>query len=77
MDIVMKRINGDVALLGLREAGCNVPVIAATGNAMDADRARYLSLGFNAVLAKPFTKHDIAAVLRVAGLAPRLEEATT
>ena len=57
------RVNGDVALAGLRAAGYVVPVAAVTANATHEDVERYLAQGFAAVLAKPFTPPQMQALL--------------
>lgn len=41
-----------------------LPIIAATGNASEVDKRKYLDVdGFDAVLAKPFSIHDLANAL--------------
>lgn len=42
----MERVDGDDAVLALRQAGCTVPAIAVTGNAGEENRRRYLQYGF-------------------------------
>lgn len=64
LDIVMRRLNGDVLCRALRARGVTMPIIAATGNASEIDREKYLeSDGFDVVLAKPFSLHDLANAL--------------
>lgn len=71
LDIVMKRVNGDAACLELRRSGVAIPIIAATGNASESDKDRYLSSGFSAVLAKPFTADDLSETLKMLGVSPK------
>lgn len=62
MDIQMPIMNGIEAIERIRgEAGPNqhTPIIALTANAMPHDRERYLSIGVNAVVTKPFTREDL------------------
>ena len=66
MDIVMRRMNGELALVAMREAGFDMPCVAATGNASLADIERYTAAGFLTVLHKPFTATQLAAALRTA-----------
>lgn len=71
MDIVMRRVHGDEACEVLRKQyGWSKPIIAATGNATAADRERYMSAGFNAVLSKPFTAEDIRHAFHTLGITP-------
>lgn len=68
LDIVMRRVHGDQACRDLRAAGFTLPVIAATGNAGPRDVERLLGLGFDAVLEKPFSIAQLAAVLHSCGV---------
>jgi CheY-like chemotaxis protein len=42
----------------------DVPVVALTAHALPGDRERLLQHGFDAFLAKPFTKHEFFRMLR-------------
>lgn len=68
MDIVMRRVHGDQACADLRAAGFTLPVIATTGNARPRDVERLLGLGLGAVLEKPFSIAQSAAVLHSCGV---------
>jgi len=64
LDIVMRHSDGaDVcaALRGGAHARC--AIVALTGNVLPADVARYFAMGFDTVLAKPFTRASVAAAL--------------
>ncbi len=73
LDIVMRAVHGDQACRDVRAAGFRLPVIAATGNAGPRDVERLVALGFDAVLEKPFSIAQLAAVLEACGVtsAPR------
>jgi len=70
MDIVMRTVNGDVALAEMRRAGYTIPVIAASGNSTWEDLVRYRATGFNDVLPKPFSVDEMGTVLTRCGLVP-------
>lgn len=60
MDIMMPNMNGETCMRYLKQIdNFNVPVIALTADAIAGSRERYLSLGFNDYIAKPFTKNEI------------------
>lgn len=64
MDIVMRRVNGDVACRRLRDAGyAQLPIIASTANVSPTDADEYLQLRFTDVLAKPFSVRQLLTVL--------------
>ncbi len=64
MDINLPGMNGDEALLRLKEndATKDIPVVAISANAMPADVKAFRKLGFHEYLTKPF---EIREVLRV------------
>jgi CheY-like chemotaxis protein len=66
-DIEMPGMDGFELLHAIRafgpDAGGNVPVIAMTAFAKDADRARILNTGFQECLPKPFTPDKLAEVI--------------
>lgn len=55
MDIQLPDLDGVSALRRLRQlpATATIPVVALTAFAMDADRERFLAVGFDGYLAKP------------------------
>lgn len=68
MDILMPVMQGDEALLKIREkeqaTGLHLPVVALTANALDGDRGKYLGMGFDGYLSKPVSMQDIAIMLK-------------
>lgn len=72
MDIQMPGMDGIEALGWLRrgkssryafQVGADVPVIAVTANAIEGDRERFLGLGFDDHLPKPFRQSQLATML--------------
>lgn len=72
MDIQMPGMDGVEALQWLRRGPtprftfltpAQTPVVAVTANALDGDEERFLSLGFDAYLSKPYRQGQLLAVL--------------
>ena len=64
MDILMPIMGGAEAIANLKQiAGFNTPVIALTADAMTGAKEKYLSMGFDDYLAKPFSRDMIAKKL--------------
>ena len=60
MDIMMPVMNGETALLKLKEnPHFNIPTIALTADAVSGAKEKYIDSGFVDYLAKPFTKQQI------------------
>ncbi|WP_165864882.1 ATP-binding protein [Rufibacter latericius] len=59
MDLYMPNLDGFQTVSTLREAGFQVPVIALTANASDAERKRIVEAGVNDYLTKPFVPQDL------------------
>jgi two-component system response regulator MprA len=63
LDCVLGQENGWEALRRIREL-CPVPVVMMSGATMDGDaRADALTMGAQAVLQKPFERHELLACL--------------
>ena len=63
LDISMVRKHGDELCQELRQNGCSVPIVAMTGTCNGADYQRFLAIGFDFLLPKPFDQEAMAAVL--------------
>lgn len=63
LDIMMERVGGDEVVRKLRAAGYRSPIVACTGNASAEDVAAYFNAGFSSVLTKPFTVHQLRALI--------------
>ncbi|KAK2736419.1 hypothetical protein FQN57_000752 [Myotisia sp. PD_48] len=63
MDILMPVVDGLEATSSIREMGCDVPIIAVTGNALKGDAETYIAKGMNDYLAKPIHRKSLAKML--------------
>lgn len=65
LDIRMPRMTGTEAMRVLRSDGSfeNVPIIALTAHALDAERRAALAAGFDAVIAKPCLPDELASTV--------------
>ncbi|MEM7496831.1 MAG: response regulator [Pseudomonadota bacterium] len=64
MDIQLPVMDGLEATRRIRAEGRDVPIVALTANAREADRATYLSASMDGYLAKPIRVDDLYAILR-------------
>ena len=65
MDIQMPEMGGERCTEIIRkELGLNTPIIALTANAFPEDKERYLKLGMNAYLSKPFEQDDFHNIIK-------------
>ncbi len=59
MDIMMPNMNGEACIKELKKMEITTPVIALTADTLLGAEEKYLSEGFKAYVAKPFTKDQI------------------
>ncbi|GEM_PF-842847 len=59
LDIQLPDIDGTVAVKKLKEIRPALPVIAQTANALEDDRRRYLELGFDGYVSKPYNREEL------------------
>lgn len=72
MDVQMPVMNGMEATEAIRkDLKLNTPIIALTANAIKGDSDKYLAIGMNAFVSKPFEESDLVnAIASVLDLAP-------
>lgn len=68
MDIQMPFMDGFEAVRILRDQGYSKPIIALTAHAMDSDRTKILSSGFNGYLSKPVRREELVESIEKFGL---------
>ncbi len=59
MDIQMPDMDGITVLNLIREIKPSMKIIAQTANAFEEDKKRYIRLGFNGYISKPFNRNEI------------------
>jgi signal transduction histidine kinase/CheY-like chemotaxis protein len=69
MDISMPVLNGSEAMMKIREHESkhgkqSVPIIAVTAHAMEGDKQRYMSEGFDEYLSKPMQLSELETILK-------------
>lgn len=64
MDIQMPIMGGQEALIAIKNMMLSeAPIVALTANALKKDRDKYLELGFDGYLSKPFLEHEINQII--------------
>lgn len=63
MDVQMPEMNGYEAAAKIREMGMELPIIAATANAVKSEQDKCFEVGMNDILLKPFKKKDVISLL--------------
>ena len=63
MDLKMPVMDGLVATRKIREFNSDIPIVALTANAFDADRANAMDAGCNAFLPKPVKRKQLFELL--------------
>jgi CheY-like chemotaxis protein len=64
LDAEMPVLNGYNMAVAARGAGCHVPIIGITGNALPEDVQRFLDAGAHAVVPKPVQMSQLVAAMR-------------
>lgn len=65
LDQMMPGLDGESTLKKLKEIdNFNTPVIALTADAMEGQKEKYLSMGFNDYISKPIDKKELSRVLK-------------
>lgn len=59
LDIQLPDIDGTVAVAKIKDIRPSLPVIAQTANALEDDRRRYLELGFDGYVSKPYNREEL------------------
>ena len=68
MDIQMPIMDGEEATKWIKSKSCkfsNVPIVALTAHAMKEEQERFLSLGMNACLFKPFKELELIRIIKL------------
>ncbi len=66
MDIQMPEMDGLETTKRIRASGAEystIPVVAMTANAIKGDRERFMSVGMNDYLSKPFKEQDLISLI--------------
>ncbi|MCX6209100.1 MAG: ATP-binding protein [Bacteroidetes bacterium] len=63
MDIQMPLLDGIEATKKIRQSNINIPIIALTAFALKGDEEKFLSVGMNDYLVKPFKENDLLNII--------------
>jgi DNA-binding response OmpR family regulator len=63
MDIQMPLLDGMETTKRIRQSNINIPIIALTAFALKGDEEKFLSLGMNDYLVKPFKENDLLNII--------------
>lgn len=63
LDIEIPKLKGTEVIKHLKELRSDIPIIAQTAYAMQEDESEFLSIGFDAYIAKPFTQDTLLSVI--------------
>jgi len=64
MDIKMPKLNGDEAMLKIKKAKPDLPIIALSAFAMESDKENALNKGFDAYLTKPIDRNELFQLIQ-------------
>jgi len=62
MDINMPVMGGEESVEKIKELGIKTPVVALTANAMEGDKQKYLSIGFDSYISKPIIIEELERI---------------
>lgn len=63
MDIQMPEMNGYDATMEIRRLGINIPVVAMTANGYRSETDKYLAVGMNDLITKPFREDELLDIV--------------
>lgn len=64
MDINMPKINGEEAMLKIKEKDKNIPIIAMTAYAMKEDKKNLINAGFTDYISKPVSEEELITMVK-------------
>lgn len=59
LDIQMPEMDGVSVMNSIRKINPQIKIIAQTANAFEEDKKKYIELGFNGYISKPFNRAEI------------------
>lgn len=63
MDIQMPNMSGELTMQKIKRLKPNIPIIAQTAHALNGDREKYLSEGFDGYISKPINRDKLFEVI--------------